>query len=236
MLRPGGPPGGPDLVAAALEEALDDRRADGVERPCSCGGATTVLHAPAARASLSVTWATVPCRACASSSVPATVNAKSFRIRSRMPSPDGIRQLKQSPRSSICSAARAEPLAGERAIDDRRHPPAGDRVLAELEQALAHVPLRSRSGRHGARRAARGSRVRRADRLTEAGCRPAPRPGDGRARANTAAARATSSMDGAASTRPCSAAMDVETRPGMPHGSMRSKSARSTPTFRAMPW
>ena len=42
---------------------------------CSWGGATTVLQAPAARASSSVTCAMLAPRACASSSVPATVSS-----------------------------------------------------------------------------------------------------------------------------------------------------------------
>ena len=130
-----------------------------------------------------------------------------------------------------------EPLALERPVDDRRHPPAGDRVLAELEQALAHVPspIRIRPARR--RRAARGPRVRRPDRPPAAGPRPAPHPGGGRGQARTPPRLGRRRpWTGRRSDRPCSAAIDVETRPGMPHGSMRSKSARSTPTFRAMPW
>ena len=64
---------------------------------CSPGGATTVRQDPAARASAIVTWATALSRALASSTVPATVKAKSLRTRVRMPSPGGMRQLKQSP-------------------------------------------------------------------------------------------------------------------------------------------
>ena len=65
---------------------------------CSPGrGHAPLRREPAARASAIVTWATAPSRARASSAVPATVNAKSLRIRVRMPSPGGRRQLKQSP-------------------------------------------------------------------------------------------------------------------------------------------
>ena len=50
------------------------------------------------------------------------------------------------------------------------------------------------------------------------------------------AARSTDSVDGARSVAPARAAIDVDTTPGIPHGSMRSKSPRSTVTFSAMPW
>ena len=43
--------------------------------------------------------------------------------------------------------------------------------------------------------------------------------------AKIAAAPATASVDGASSARPSSAAIDADTRPGIPHGSMSSKSA-----------
>ena len=104
-----------------------------------------------------------------------------------------------------------EPVAVERAVDDRRHPPAGDRVLAQLEQA----------GGHRLRAPSSGASMRRGEGPGE----------DARRR------RSTDSVDGATSSgSPRSAAIDVETTPGMPHGSMRSKSARSTVTLSAMPW
>ncbi len=111
---------------------------------CSPGGATTVRQAPAAFASARVTWATVPSLACASSSVPATVNANSLRVRRRIPSPGRDPAVEAVAAVVDRGSGQREPLPGERAVDDRRHPPAGDRVLPELEQALAHPLPRSR--------------------------------------------------------------------------------------------
>ena len=47
---------------------------------------------------------------------------------------------------------------------------------------------------------------------------------------------ATDDVEGRMSVSPRSAAIEVDTTPGMPHGSMSSKSVRSTLMLRAMPW
>ena len=115
---------------------------------CSPGGATTVRHAPAARASAIVTWATPPSRDLASSSVPATVNAKSLRVRRRIPSPAGSRQLKQSPRSSTGADGRANrSRAKVRSTTVATHQP----VIASLRSSnrpWLTPPPRSGSRRH----------------------------------------------------------------------------------------
>ena len=59
---------------------------------------------------------------------------------------------------------------------------------------------------------------------------------EAKARAKTQAAPSTDEVDGRSSGSPRSTAMEVETTPGCPHGSMRPKSSRSTLTLRAMPW
>ena len=56
------------------------------------------------------------------------------------------------------------------------------------------------------------------------------------AEAKIRAACSTDAVVGAAVVSPCSEAIDVEATPGMPHGSIRSKSARSTVTLSAIPW
>ena len=100
-----------------------------------------------------------------------------------------------------------ETVAVEGTIDDGRDPPAGDRILAELEEAGSHrqIPV---SG--------------------------APSPA-ANAPAKMAAACSTDRVVGAVVVSPRSRAIEVEMTPGIPHGSMSSKSARSTVTFRAIP-
>ena len=101
-----------------------------------------------------------------------------------------------------------EPVAVERAVDDRRDPPAGDRVLAQLEQSGGHAQAQS------------------------SGAPSSP----ANAAAKWRAAPSTDAVVGAAPRSPRSRAIEVEVTPGMPHGSIRSKSARSTVTLSAMPW
>ena len=57
-----------------------------------------------------------------------------------------------------------------------------------------------------------------------------------KARAKILPARSTEAVVGGASRSPSSAAIEVDATPGIPHGSMSSKSARSTVTLRAIPW
>ena len=101
-----------------------------------------------------------------------------------------------------------EPVAVERPIDDGRDPPAGDRVLAQLEQSGGHrsgpVERRAELAREGGR---------------EVAARP-PRP---------------TRWSGRRRCSPRSRAIEVEVTPGIPHGSISSKSARSTVTLRAIP-
>ena len=175
---------------------------------CSPGGATTVRHDPAARASAIVTCAMAPSRCRASSSVPATVKAKSLRTRSRMPSPDGMRQLKQSPRSSIGADGRANrSRANVRSTTVATHQP----VIASLRSSnrpwLARGPRltpppapRSASS---ARRSAAGSASRgavprsaaprcRANAGAKAAAAPATRPSMAARRGGRARRRSTS--------------------------------------------
>ena len=204
---------------------------------CSPGGATTVRHDPAARASAIVTWATAPSRARASSSVPATVNAKSLRIRSA----DAVagRDAAVEAVAVVVDQGRGhrEPLAVERPVHHRRHPPAGDGVLAQLEQALAHRGTPGLFMRAPATRAAPAPPApRRGPRRGAARPRAARRSGrrtPGRRRRRL---RPPARWTGARPGRPASRAIDVESRPGIPHGSIRPKSARSTSTLSAMPW
>ena len=184
---------------------------------CSPGGATIVRQLPVARAWASATWP----RPWSSDrgrrrSVPTTWNAKSLSIRIRTPSPAGVVQLAQPKRrSSTGSAARANRSRWNCPIDHRRHPPAGDGILAELEEAGRHV-LAPQPG---------SPTKRRVDGLASASSEgPRRRSGDRRR-----------SIGGASRIAEL-AAIDVDTTPGIPHASMRSKSARSTVTLRAMPW
>ena len=125
-----------------------------------------------------------------------------------------------------------EPVAMEGAIDDRRDPPAGDRVLAQLEQAGSHLSAPPRGPRSAPRRGrgepARGRRRRPG--------RAGP-PRSGRERASRRPPR-----------RPRSRPSSRARRPGPPRArsrsrrlrasrtaSIRSKSARSGSTFRAIP-
>src|SRR4029079_13338458 len=101
-----------------------------------------------------------------------------------------------------------EPVAVERPVDDGRDPPAGDRVLAQLEQSGGHRQPQSSGAPSSLENAA-------------AKCR---------------AATSTAAVVGSAPSSPRSRASEVELTPGMPHGSIRSKSARSTVTLRAIPW
>ena len=57
-----------------------------------------------------------------------------------------------------------------------------------------------------------------------------------KASAKSEPARSTWAVVGGSALRPSSSAIEVEMRPGSPHGSIRSKSRRSTSMFRAIPW
>src|SRR5207248_2726436 len=85
-----------------------------------------------------------------------------------------------------------EPAPVEVAVDDCRDPPAGDRILAQLEQASAHAGTRFRSAAHSS------------------GAAMAP----ANASANSAPARSTAAVVGGSAVRPSSSAIDVEIRPG----------------------
>ena len=237
MLREAGAPAGADLVPAATQQLLDDLAADGVQG--------TVLAAAARRR-----CATHPrrehrrsspgrrhCGARASSSVPATVNAKSRSVRRRIPSPAGIRQLKQSPRSSICPAGSANrSRRNVRSTIVATHQP----VIASLRSSNRPWLTRGVPGSvmpGSARRVARGPPARRRGRRPAAGHPPAaPRAGRRRRGRRRPRPRRPAIVDGASPARPASRAIDVESRPGIPHGSIRPKSARSTSTLSAMPW
>ena len=99
-----------------------------------------------------------------------------------------------------------ETVAMEGAVDDRRDPPAGDRSLRSSKRPAAMLDP-------GQRRAKLG----------------------GECPAKIAAACSTDSVVGPRSVSPRSAAIEVEVTPGIPHGSISSKSARSTVTFEGDP-
>ena len=204
---------------------------------CSCGGATTVLQAPAARASSSVTCATLAATGVRLLLGPGDREREVLEG----PQPDAV--AGRDPAVEAVAAVldlgglEREPLPREGAVDDGGDPPAGDRVLAELEQALAHVPSPIPSGRHGAGQALEDGALR--DRVGD-GRRVADERGAEVARERRGerggGAGDVGRATGGAAAWPRSAAMDVETTPGMPQASMRSKSARSTPTLSAIPW
>ena len=187
---------------------------------CSPGGATTVLHAPAARASAIVTCATWPSRARASSSVPATLNAKSLRVRSRMPSPGGIRQLKQSPRSLTWAAVRAKRSRSKvRSTIVATHQPVIASLRSSNRPSLIGRSLRAAALHAAGTASSRSSAARLEAASAAGGSAPSSRASPSsraRAPANARAASATRSVDGASSRRPCSAAIDVDVEAGHP--------------------
>ena len=189
---------------------------------CSPGGATIVRQLPLARASPRETWATLASSSRACSSGADEVEGEVLQ----RPEPDPVAGRKTAVLAVAAVVDRVgragEPVAMEGAVDDRRDPPAGDRVLAQLEQAGRHLSRRSPDG------PAADSRTRSAPRRSGAGER---RPRRSRAARSTAAVG-----DGVDRAGPASPAIDVETTPGMPHASISSKSPRSGSTFRAIPW
>ena len=206
---------------ARADEPLDDLVADRVERPVLAGRRDD--RPPAAAGARLRRAPPGPARHPSSrdsSSVPTTWNAKSLSIRVRIPAPSGRRQFWQSPRSSIGSAAWAN----------------RSRWNARSTTVATHQPVIG-SLRSSKRPAAIGQAVAAMDRGDSQASGAPMRPANAVANASPARATAAGSVAGASSApaRRSSAAIDVETRPGMPHGSIRSKSARSGATFRAMP-
>ena len=194
---------------------------------CSPGGATIVRQLPLARASASDTWATAASSSRASSLGPDDVEREVLE----RPDPDAVARGQAAVlavAAVVDLVGRAgEPVPMEGAIDDRRDPPAGDRVLAELEQAGRHL---SGSRRAAARaRRPRSRRLRRRAggdrrRTTQSSSTPIARRRPRRTSARRAPRRRSTAPRRAARPR---ARSRSRRRPGIPQASIRSKSARS---------
>ena len=152
---------------------------------CSPGGATIVRQLPVARACASATW-----REAAVELARVVVGADDVE-REVLEHPDAdavavrgraVGAAEQPVVDRLGGAG--EPVAVERAVDDRRDPPAGDRVLAELEQAGGH--------RAQDRRLERARRARRANAAAKMRARRAPRTPSSARAPGVAAARARS--------------------------------------------
>ena len=182
-------PTGGDLVATALQHLADDLDPRGLERPVLAGGRDD--GPPGAR--------------CAGVSDSVLGDGRVPRSRLLLGPRDGEREILEGPEADPVACRDAaveavapildlaggqrEALAREHAVHDGRDPPAGDRVLAQLEQALAHAGAGTAISSRAARSAA-GSPA--GGRLPSRGAsRPAAK-----ARANTVAASATRSVDG----------------------------------------
>ena len=160
-----------------------------------------------------------------SRSLPAIMNACGLSIRSQTPASRRRSQFWQCPPGWHDALRRPrESRAVVLPVDDDRHPPAGDVVPAQLEQAARH-----RSAASG--RAEHGSRVRRS--------RRPPHPGGPGARPRTAPRPPARWPSTAAARSPRPAQLpgdggDRDARSGR-RASMSSKSARSVVTLSAMP-
>ena len=193
---------------------------------------------PSASCPLARAWASATCASAArsssraSSSVPTTWNAKSLSIRT----PDAVARRRSAVRAAehaVVDRLRGagEPVAVERPIDDRRDPPAGDRVLAQLEQPGRHVRLRPRRGPSTASTAARLGAARSARPPPSMPSRPAS------AAAKWRAAVATDAVVGRSSGRPSSAARSRSRRRRACRTGRSGRSRRGRrSTFRAIPW
>ena len=183
--RPGGRPSGRPRADSAIASRHARSIAPIISSPtawsgrCSPGGATTVRQLPEARACSSATWTRFRSSSRASSSVPTTWKAKSLRIAQ----PDAVAFGLPAVLAAVLRLDRGgrpgEPIPMEGAIDDRRDPPAGDRVAAQLEEAGSHRPAQAgRSPTSSASEAAGPTPRRRSDpaRATAAGRRRLVRP------------------------------------------------------------
>ena len=184
---PGGGPSGPSIARPRWRPGRRPTSPSMISLPtawsgrCSPGGATIVRQLPLARAWDSATWASVPSSSRASSFVPTTWNAKSLSVRTRMP------VARRQPAVLAVAAVvdqlgrRREPVAVEGPVDDRRDPPARDRVLAQLEQAGGHR-VRPVAAMDAATRQASSAPMRRRTPRRRPRRRGRPRPGPSPAR------------------------------------------------------